>query len=371
MSLLRFRPTPHCLLVACALLSTASALGAQGVTTAAMSGIVGDSAGGTLQNATVVAVHVPSGTQYRAVSREGGAYTLPNLRVGGPYTVTVTSIGFQPRTRSDVFLNLGETFRLDVRLVRAAVQLASLRIEAGREADVGRTGAATVVDPLRVAALPSIKRSTRDLTRTDPRSDGNMSFGGRNWLFNNFSLDGSYFNNPFGLDDPAPGGQTNAEPVPFDAVAQVQVSIAPFDVRQGGFTGANVNTVTKSGTNDLRGSVYSFLRNDAFQGNKVAGDRVVANPSLKFQQTGVSLGGPILRNKLFYFVSAEMERTEDPGTNFAAASTGVSGFGVSRVQAAIMDSISRRLKQVYGYDTGPYEGYVNSTNNNKLLAKFD
>ena len=101
--------------------------------------------------------------------------------------------------------------------------------------------------------LPSIKRSTRDLTRLDPRSDGNFSFAGRNWLYNNVSLDGSYFNNPFGLDDPAPGGQTNAEPVPYDAVEQVQVSIAPFDVREGGFTGANINTVTKSGTNDLRG----------------------------------------------------------------------------------------------------------------------
>ena len=106
--------------------------------------------------------------------------------------------------------------------------------------------------------LPSIKRSTRDLTRLDPRSDGNFSFAGRNWLYNNVSLDGSYFNNPFGLDDPAPGGQTNAEPVPYDAVEQVQVSLAPFDVREGGFTGANINTVTKSGTNRLRGSLYSF-----------------------------------------------------------------------------------------------------------------
>ena len=124
--------------------------------------------------------------------------------------------------------------------------------------NAGRTGAATFISPEQVELLPSIKRSTRDLTRLDPRSDGNFSFAGRNWLYNNVSLDGSYFNNPFGLDDPAPGGQTNAEPVPYDAVEQVQVSLAPFDVREGGFTGANINTVTKSGTNDFRGSVYSL-----------------------------------------------------------------------------------------------------------------
>ena len=118
--------------------------------------------------------------------------------------------------------------------------------------------------------LPSIKRSTRDLTRLDPRSDGNFAFAGRNWLYNNVSLDGSYFNNPFGLDDPAPGGQTNAEPVPYDAVEQVQVSLAPFDVREGGFTGANINTVTKSGTNRLRGSLYSFGRNEALLGQRGA-----------------------------------------------------------------------------------------------------
>jgi hypothetical protein len=167
-----------------------------------------------------------------------------------------------------VFLNLGETRRLDFRLPRAAVQLAGQQITGARteQRESERTGAATFVTPAQVVALPSIKRSTRDLTRIDPRSDGNYSFAGRNWLYNSISLDGSYFNNSFGLDDPAPGGQANAEPVPFDAVEQVQVSIAPFDVRQGGFTGASINTVTKSGTNQLRASIYSFARNDALQG---------------------------------------------------------------------------------------------------------
>ncbi|MDQ4081088.1 MAG: TonB-dependent receptor, partial [Gemmatimonadota bacterium] len=221
-----------------------------------------------------------------------------------------------------------------------------------------------------VALLPSVKRSTRDLTRVDPRSDGNMAFGGRNWLYNNISVDGSYFGNAFGLDDPVPGGQTNAEPLPFEAVEQVQVAIAPFDVRQGGFTGANINVVTKSGTNDFRGSAYSFLRNDAFQGNEVRGSEVLANPDLTFLQSGAAISGPLVRDKLFFFANAELERADDPGTNFLAR-RGAGGFGFSRVDAQIMDSIRTRMIEEYGYDPGAYEGFVHETNNDKLLVKLD
>ncbi|MGH7526060.1 MAG: TonB-dependent receptor, partial [Gemmatimonadales bacterium] len=301
------------------------------------------------------------------------AYSIPNMRVGGPYRVTATLIGFQPTTAENVFLSLGESLRLDLQLAPQAVELQEIAVTAeGDEVlDAGRTGAATYIDPKQVEVLPSIKRSTRDLTRLDPRSDGNFSFAGRNWLYNNVSLDGSYFNNPFGLDDPAPGGQTNAEPVPYDAVEQVQVSLAPFDVREGGFTGANINTVTKSGTNDLRGSIYSFGRNEALLGNTVRGSEVTANPDLKFIQSGFSLSGPLVRDKLFFFVNGELERTDDPGTNFAASQGGSSGFGISRVSAEILDSIRDRMIQEYGYDPGPFQGYINETNNDKVLAKLD
>src|SRR5262245_24688078 len=317
-------------------------LRAQGVTTSAVSGIVTDTLGNPVEGATILAVHTPSGTEYRARARSSGAYTLPNVRIGGPYRITVTFIGFQPRTAEDVFLNLGENRRLDFRLVRVATQLVGTQIVASRAVEAVRTGASTVVDTQQVVAMPSVKRSTRDLTRMDPRSDGNFSFAGRNWLFNNITLDGSYFNNSFGLDDPAPGGQTKAEPVPFDAVAQVQVQIAPFDVTQSGFTGASINTVTKSGTNDLRSSIYYFGRNDARQGNKVAGAEVAANPTLKYLQSGVSVSGPIIKNKLFFFVNGEVERTDDPGTNFVASRNGATGFGVSRVSADTMDMIRQR-----------------------------
>ena len=349
-------------------------LSAQGVTTAQLSGFVTDTSSGVpLADASVTAVHRPSGTAYRAVVRSGGTYTIPNMRIGGPYRVTVTMIGYQPSTRDTVFLNLGQNLQLDFRLVRQVVQLAEIRAlgEENKILNGGRTGAATFVSPQEVTALPSIKRSTRDLTRLDPRSDGNFAFGGRNWLYNNISLDGSYFNNPFGLDDPAPGGQTSAEPVPYDAVEQVEVSLAPFDVRQGGFTGANINTVTRSGTNQVRGTAYSFYRNEGLQGNNVRGLPVIANPSLSYVQSGFGLGGPLTPNKLFFYVNAELERTKDPGSDFVASTTGVSAFDVSRVRVSTMDSIRQRMISVYNYDPGAYQGYLHHTDNNKLLLRLD
>ncbi|MEZ0333617.1 MAG: carboxypeptidase regulatory-like domain-containing protein, partial [Gemmatimonadales bacterium] len=346
---------------------------AQGVTTSAVTGFVRAQEGLPLEDAVVLAVHVPSGTQYRTVVRTGGTYSLPNLRVGGPYTITASMIGFKPQATQDVFLSLGQTRREDFELEPQAVELEELAVTAEKDEvlDAERTGAATFIGPEEVAVLPSIKRSTRDLTRLDPRSDGNFAFAGRNWLFNNVSLDGSYFNNPFGLDDPAPGGQTNAEPVPYDAVEQVQVSLAPFDVREGGFTGANINTVTKSGTNRLRGSLYSFGRNEELEGNSVSGQPVVANPDLSFLQSGFSLSGPIIRDKLFFFVNGELERTDDPGSNFVASTGGATGLGVSRVDETTMNAIRTRMLDAYGYDTGPFEGYINETNNDKLIAKLD
>jgi hypothetical protein len=338
-----------------------------------MNGFITGDNGKPLEDAQVTAVHLPSGTEYRGTARAGGAYSLLNMRVGGPYRVTATMIGFQPKTAENVELFLGEIQRVDLALEPQVVELEEIAVTAAADdiLDAGRTGAATYVSPEQVELLPSIKRSTRDLTRLDPRSDGNFAFAGRNWLYNNVSLDGSYFNNPYGLDDPAPGGQTNAEPVPYDAVEQVQVSLAPFDVREGGFTGANINTVTKSGTNRLRGSLYTFGRNETLLGNEVSGQPVVANPDLSFIQSGFSLSGPIVQDKLFFFVNAELERTDDPGTNFVATTTGSPGLGISRVRASTMDSIRQRMMDAYGYDTGPYEGYINETNNDKVLAKLD
>ena len=349
-----------------------SSLYAQGVTTASLGGVVTSEKGDPLPVANVVVVHEPTGTKYGASSRETGAYNIPNMKIGGPYTITASLVGYRGDSKPDVYLNLGQEVRVDFRLVEEAIQGQEVMVTAEVDPvlNSGRTGAATYIDRDAARELPSVKRSTRDLTRLDPRSDGNFSFGGRNWLFNNISLDGSYFNNPFGLDDPAPGGQTSAEPVPFDAVDQVQVSIAPFDVREGGFTGAGINTVTKSGTNQYKASAYSFLRSESFLGNKVRGSEVIANPDLSFNQSGVSVGGPLVENKLFFFLNAELERRDDPGSNFVA-NRGQSGSGVSRVRASPLDSIRARMMSAYGYDTGPYEGYINETNNEKFILKLD
>jgi hypothetical protein len=213
-------------------LSISNQIFAQGVTTAAMNGFVQDADGNPLPGANVIAEHTPSGTQYGASTRENGLFNLPNLRIGGPYTVTVSFIGFNPASQEDIYLTLGQNFRLEFTLQSEAVELGQVVISAeqNKVLNSSRTGAETFITEDEIEVLPTIKRSTRDIIRLDPRSDGNYSFGGKNWLFNNISVDGSYFNNPFGLDDPAPGGQTDAEPIPYDAVEQVQISIAPFDV---------------------------------------------------------------------------------------------------------------------------------------------
>jgi hypothetical protein len=342
---------------------------AQGVTTAGLRGFVTDEAGQPLEDAIVTAVHVPSGTTYSTLVRPGGAYSVANMRVGGPYTVTVSLLGFATEQEDAVYLTLGESYQLSFEMTVQAIEVEALEVTL--EAERARTGAETSIDPQQVELLPSIKRSTRDLIRIDPRSDGNYAFAGRNWTFNNITLDGSYFNNSFGLDDPAPGGQTAAEPVPFDAVEQVHVAIAPFDVREGGFTGANVNTVTKSGTNTFSGSVYTFFRNESLLGNTIRGVEVVANPDLSFLQSGFTLSGPIIKDKLFFFVSGEIERRDDPGTEFVASTGATPGPGESRPQESVMNQISQRLSDVYGYETGPFQGFVHATNSDKLLAKLD
>ena len=195
-------------------LSFSNQIFAQGVTTAAMNGLVQDTDGNPLPGANVIAEHTPTGTQYGASTRENGLFNLPNLRIGGPYTVTVSFIGYNAASQENIHLTLGQNFRLEFTLQSEAVEIGEV-VVSGEQDNVlnsGRTGAETFITEDEINNLPSIKRTTRDLIRLDPRSDGNYSFGGKNWLFNNISVDGSYFNNPFGLDDPAPGGQTSAEP---------------------------------------------------------------------------------------------------------------------------------------------------------------
>jgi len=343
---------------------------AQGVTSASLNGTVVDEAGEPLPGANVVAVHQPSGTQYGVATRTDGRFTFPAVRVGGPYTVTVTFVGYQQVERTGLQLRLGQERSLQFQLVPQAQELDEVVVAGESDPNADRTGATTAVDQEQIDALPTISRSTQDFTRLTPQSDG-LSFGGRNTQYNNFSLDGSIFNNPYGLDSPVPGGQTSAQPVSLDAVEQVQVSIAPFDVREGGFTGAGVNTVTKSGTNRYQGTAYYFTRNESFIGDEV-GSTSLLESDLQFGQYGASLGGPIIKDKLFFFVNAEVVRRDDPGSNFVADRSGASGANVSRVDASVMNQIRDRLDTVFDYEAGTFgEGYTLATENEKLLAKLD
>ena len=344
---------------------------AQGVTTAALAGAVLDAAGEAIIGGTVVATHEPSGTVYRGVTRTDGRFNLPNLRVGGPYTVRATYTGYAASEQTGLQLQLGRTSEIELRLAESTSVLGEVTVSASVDPTLNadRTGAATTVSLDAIQALPTISRSTEDFTRLTPQASGN-SFGGRNSLYNNFTLDGSVFNNPFGLDSPVPGGQANAQPVSLDAVEQVQVVLAPFDVRQAGFTGAGVNTVTRSGTNAYTATAYYFGRNEALIGSRV-GEFEVRKPDLAFGQFGVSVGGPILRDRLFFFANVEAERRDDPWTNFAPARGTATGAGISRVTAADLDAIRARLISAYGYDPGEYEGFTNATDNNKFLLKLD
>ena len=354
------------------LLFLTAGLLAQGVTTGEMGGFVLDTEGNPITDASVVARHEPTGTSYGTSTRGGGAWTIPNMRVGGPYTIVVSLIGYADHTEQGVYVDLGQDLRLNFELEIQAVEVEELAVEVENTLlNAGRTGAATFVSQEQIEVLPALRRTFRDLARIDPRADENMSFGGRNWLYNNISLDGSYFNNAFGLDDPAPGGQTSSEPIPFSAIEAVNVQIAPFDIRQSGFTGANINIVSKSGTNEWEVAAYGFFRNQDLLGNNINGEPVVANPDLSFGQYGASVGGPIIKDKLFFFVNGEINRRDDPGTNFVADEDGNVTFGESRVEASVMDAISQRLLDVYGYDTGPYQGFTHQTDSDKLLFKLD
>ena len=340
------------------------------VTTASIKGRITDTGGQPLEAATVLAVHTPSGTQYGAVTRTDGRYNLPNLRVGGPYSIQVSYVGYKDQVRKGLFLTLSQKLQMNFEMADDAVTTEEIIVVAESGViDKKRTGAATKITSKELTQLPTISRSASDYTRLNPASDGN-SFAGRNDQYNNFSLDGSIFNNPYGLDAATPGGQSNAQPISLDAIDQIQVSLAPYDVTQAGFTGAAVNAVTKSGTNEFSGTVFGFFRNQDLTGSKVDGNSIVV-PDLTQYQTGFSFGGPIIKDKLFFFANAEIERREDLGSNFVANRTNLTGENVSRVEASDLDAVSNALSSRYGYQTGPYEGYLFNTDNEKGIFKLD
>ncbi|WP_298321255.1 TonB-dependent receptor [uncultured Aquimarina sp.] len=341
------------------------------VTTSNISGLVYDNTNQLLPGANITAVHSPTGTTYGGTTNFDGRFDLINLRVGGPYRVTVSYIGFKKKVYDEIFLQLGQTYNIDVVMIEDDNQLEEVVITSSKNATFSseRTGAETSIGNRELKSLPTITRSAADFYRLEPTASSNGSFGGRNDQFNNFSLDGSIFNNPFGLDAATPGGQTNAQPISLDAIDQIQVSTAPYDVTQAGFTGASVNAVTKSGTNEWKGTVYGFYRNQDLTGDKVGDDDIIV-PDLTQAQYGLSIGGPIIKNKLFVFGNFEIDDREDLGSNFVAARPGLTGANVSRVSADDLDYVSQQLS-LLGYETGAYEGYTHNTESTKGILKLD
>src|SRR5438034_484176 len=364
----------------CALFATVAwgattALGAQGVTTAAIAGVVSDSSGAPLEGARVVAVHGPSGTAYAAVTRADGRFTIPGMRVGGPYRVSVALVGYRQEVQDQIQLTLGGTADLRFALARATLELEPVTVTATSNPvfSAERTGAATTIAAAQIAHLPTISRRVEDLLRLTPQYSAmsfGFSFAGQDNRFNNMTIDGSYFNNSFGLAG-QPGDRTGVAPVSLDALEQLQVNVAPYDVRQGNFVGAGINMVTRSGTNDVNGTLYYNTRSDNFVGTQ-AGPNTFNPGSFKYHDIGVALGGPIIRNRLFFFGSYENDGQTAPGTTFLANNGSQPDSGnVTRVLASDLDALSSYLKSNFNYVTGPYQGYDFKVPSTRFLARVD
>jgi len=345
------------------------------VTTATLSGIVMDPKNAPLASATVTVEFPEAGIRQSLVTKSDGRFTVPNLRVGGPYKVTVNYVSYQEAVTENIFLELGQNNSIEFVLKVKSQQLETVTVTPGSTIfDNKRTGASTNINSRLLKALPTISRSADDFLRLTPSASATfngLSFAGRNGQYNNFSLDGAVFNNPFGLDAPTPGGQTSAQPISLDAIDQIQVNLAPYDVTQAGFTGAGVNTVTKSGSNTFYGTVYGFWRNEALTGKKVEKNKLVI-PDLSQLQAGFSLGGAIVKNKLFYFVNFETEQRKDEASSYIAQNSSNAGkTNTSRVLESDLQDVSSILKTRFNYDTGPYQGFTLNQTNYKWLAKID
>lgn len=340
------------------------------VTTSSISGTVKDKGGNALEGATITATHTPTGTVYQTLSKKGGVFTIPNARIGGPYKLTVVFVGQKTYEVEGFNLSLGEPYDLKVEMGDDVRQITEVVVTGGkRRGTVEKTGASTNINNRLITTIPSINRSIADFTRLTPQANG-TSFAGRDARLNNTQIDGANLNNNFGLsNDPLPGGGN--QPVSLDIIEEISVNVAPYDVTQGNFTGAGINVVTKSGTNRFRGSAYTFYRDESFNGEKVASTTLPAATARTNKIFGGTFGGPIIKNKLFFFAGGEYELESRPGVNWTPA--GGSGLNnISRVTVSDLKTVSDFLRSRYGYETGGYDNFRNfETKNYKLFGRLD
>ena len=344
------------------------------VTTSSMSGKVtfGDAKGEAVIGATVQAVHEPSGTRYATVTNTEGRFAIQGMRTGGPYAVTVRYIGAQTKILKDIQLQLAETYNLDVWLSEDANELAEVIVSGiASKFAAEKTGASTNISNQQIVNLPTVNRSITDITRLSPYGGNGMSFAGANGKMSNFTVDGANFNNNFGLTENLPGGGT---PISIDAIEEMQVVISPFDVRQTNFIGGGVNAITKSGTNNFKGSAYIYHRNENMRGDAVEGEQISGARERDRNTTyGFTLGGPIVKNKLFFFVNGEMTKTPTVVNRWHGSVDGVADADnyISRTKLYDLQAVSDYVKNKFGYDTGSYTNFPADESNYKLLARLD
>ena len=341
------------------------------ITTSSLAGKV-TADGEDVIGATVEAVHQPSGTRYNAVTNAKGMYTINGMRVGGPYQVSISYIGYETKKVTGITLQLGETYNLSTAMNEDAKVLGDVVvIGKGSKFANEKTGAATNISNAQITNMPSISRSITDYTRLSPYGGNGMTFAGQDGRTANFTVDGASFNNNFGLSSNLPGG---GNPISIEAIEEMQVVISPFDVRQTGFIGGGVNAITKSGTNTFQGSAYIYHQNENMRGDAIEGEQISGAREKDRKTTyGFTLGGPIVKDKLFLFVNGEMQKVPTVANRWRASEDGVADADnfISRTTTADLQKVSDYVKQKYGYDTGSYNSFPADESNYKVLARLD
>jgi hypothetical protein len=350
-----------------AFVSLAANVNAQ-VTTASMSGKVSDANGQPAPGATVVAKHLPSGTEYRIATTGSGNYNFQGMRVGGPYTLEISYVGYQTNTVEGIQLSLGETYVENVKLSQSAITLDVAEVVGSKVSASSKTGATTNISQNTIIEIPTINRSISDLAKLSPYSNG-MSFAGGDGRSSNFTVDGANLNNNFGLSANLPGG---GNPISLDALEEIQIVITPYDVRQTNFVGGGVNAITKSGTNNFKASAYAYYKNQDMRGNRIGETDFGVRNKESRTILGATLGGPIVKNKLFFFANFEWEKTPQEVITWRASDNGeTDGTTTSRVTNADLKLVSDHLKNKYGYNTGSWTDFPADVSNFKYLARLD